>query len=60
MRDEGLSAFHQKHVTKGALGTFLAAVEAGKVPPGSVLIVEALDRLSRANPMDAQAQFHLL
>ena len=56
MRDEGLSAFHQKHVTKGALGTFLAAVEAGKVPPGSVLIVEALDRLSRANPMDAQAQ----
>lgn len=56
MRDEGLSAFHQKHVTRGALGAFLALVEDGKVPPGSVLVVEALDRLSRANPIDAQAQ----
>jgi DNA invertase Pin-like site-specific DNA recombinase len=56
MRDEGLSAFHQKHVTKGALGAFLVAVEAGRVPPGSVLIVEGLDRLSRAEPIQAQAQ----
>lgn len=56
MRDEGLSAYHQRHVTRGALGLFLAAVDEGHVPPGSVLIVEGLDRLSRAEPIQAQAQ----
>lgn len=56
MRDEGLSAFHQRHVKKGALGVFLKAVEDGKVPPDSVLVVEGLDRLSRAEPLQAQAQ----
>ncbi len=35
---------------------FLAAVEGGQVPEGSVLVVEALDRLSRAEPIQAQAQ----
>jgi hypothetical protein len=48
LRDEGLSTYHQKHVTQGALGTFLRAVEDGRIPDGSVLIVEDLDRLSRA------------
>jgi DNA invertase Pin-like site-specific DNA recombinase len=56
LRDEGLSAYHQAHVKRGALGTFLRAVEEGKVAPGSVLIVEGLDRLSRAEPIEAQAQ----
>lgn len=56
LRDEGLSAYHQNHVKSGALGVFLAAVESGKVPPGSVLVVEGLDRLSRAEPIQAQAQ----
>lgn len=56
MRDEGLSAFHQKHVKSGALGVFLEATTAGKIPVGSVLIVEGLDRLSRAEPILAQAQ----
>lgn len=56
MRDEGLSAYHQRHVTQGALGIFLAAVAAGRITPGSVLIVEGLDRLSRAEPMVAQGQ----
>lgn len=56
LRDEGLSAYHQRHVTRGALGTFLRAVEDGRVPTGSVLIVEGLDRLSRAEPIQAQAQ----
>lgn len=56
LRDEGLSAYHQRHVKSGALGTFLAAVEAGKVPAGSVLVVEGLDRLSRAEPIQAQGQ----
>lgn len=56
MQDEGLSAFHQRHVKAGALGGFLRNIEGGLVPPGSVLIVEGLDRLSRAAPLVAQAQ----
>ncbi|WP_431206715.1 recombinase family protein [Burkholderia cepacia] len=56
LRDEGLSAYHQRHVRQGALGVFLRAVEDGQVPAGSVLIVEGLDRLSRAEPLQAQAQ----
>ncbi len=49
LRDAGLSAYHQKHVTQGALGAFLAAIDDGRVPAGSVLVVESFDRLSRAN-----------
>jgi len=56
MRDEGLSAYHQKHVKSGALGIFLEAVSKGKIPAGSVLVVEGLDRLSRAEPIVAQNQ----
>jgi DNA invertase Pin-like site-specific DNA recombinase len=56
LHDAGLSAYHQHHIKSGALGAFLAAVQAGKVPPGSVLVVEGLDRLSRAEPIQAQAQ----
>lgn len=56
MQDEGLSAYHQRHITRGALGVFLAAVDAGRIPAGSVLVVEGLDRLSRAEPLLAQAQ----
>ncbi|WP_210606496.1 recombinase family protein [Comamonas kerstersii] len=56
LRDEGLSAYHQQHIKTGALGVFLRAVEDGRVPSGSVLIVEGLDRLSRAEPLQAQAQ----
>lgn len=56
MRDEGLSAYHQHHVKSGALGLFLRAIEDRKVPAGSVLVVESLDRLSRAEPLLAQAQ----
>ncbi len=56
LRDEGLSAYHQRHVRSGALGAFLAGIEAGRVTPGSVLVVEGLDRLSRAEPTTAQAQ----
>lgn len=56
LRDEGLSAYHQRHIKTGALGVFLAAVEQGRIPQGSVLVVEGLDRLSRAEPIQAQAQ----
>ena len=56
LKDEGLSAYHQHHVKRGALGVFLRAVEDGMIPSGSVLIVEGHDRLSRAEPILAQAQ----
>ncbi|MFM0595311.1 recombinase family protein [Paraburkholderia dilworthii] len=56
LRDEGLSAYHQRHVKQGALGVFLLAAEEGRIVPGSVLVVEGLDRLSRAEPIQAQAQ----
>ncbi|WP_267105261.1 recombinase family protein [Xanthomonas sacchari] len=50
MQDACLSAYHQRHVTKGAFGVFLAAIDEGRIPSGSVLVVEGLDRLSRAVP----------
>lgn len=56
LRDEGPSAFHQRHIKQGALGVFLRAVEDGRIQSGSVLVVEGLDRLSRAEPIQAQAQ----
>lgn len=56
LRDEGLSAYHQRHVTQGALGVFLRAIEESRIASGSVLVVEGLDRLSRAEPIQAQAQ----
>ena len=57
LRDLGLSAFHGHHRSKGALGLFLAQVEEGKIPKGSMLIVESLDRLSREEVLDALGQF---
>jgi DNA invertase Pin-like site-specific DNA recombinase len=40
LKDEGLSAYHQRHVKQGALGVFLRAVDEGRIPHGSVLVVE--------------------
>lgn len=45
--DLGVSARAGKNSAEGALAKFLAAVRMGKVPPGSALVVEQLDRLSR-------------
>jgi DNA invertase Pin-like site-specific DNA recombinase len=57
MTDIGLSAFKGKHIKEGALGAFIAAIDAGKIETGSVLLVESLDRLSRASVLDAFDQF---
>ena len=51
--DEGVSAYRGKNLAQGGLGRFFNAVKTGKVAPGSVLIVESLDRLSR-NTVPAQ------
>ncbi|MFI4891420.1 MAG: recombinase family protein [Steroidobacterales bacterium] len=45
-RDLGVSAFRSKNV-EGALGAFIEAVDAGRIPKGSYLLIESLDRLSR-------------
>jgi DNA invertase Pin-like site-specific DNA recombinase len=57
LKDLGLSAFHKANLERGALGAFLVAIEQGIVQPGSYLLVESLDRLSRATVMDALELF---
>lgn len=52
-RDLGVSAFRGRNAATGALGAFLEAVESGDVRPGSVLLVEALDRISRQSARKA-------
>lgn len=51
-QDLGVSGYKGKHRTKGDFGKFLRAVEEGKIPAGSVLVVEMVDRLSREEPLD--------
>lgn len=51
--DLGVSAFRGKNAEKGALALFKDAVENGQVPVGSFLLVEDLDRVSRAKPRRA-------
>jgi DNA invertase Pin-like site-specific DNA recombinase len=50
--DRGLSGYHGAHRKKGYLGLFLADVESGKVSPGSILLVENIDRLGREGPAE--------
>jgi DNA invertase Pin-like site-specific DNA recombinase len=47
VRRLGVSAFKGEHIRKGPLGKFIRLVEAGKVAPGSWLVVEEIDRLTR-------------
>jgi DNA invertase Pin-like site-specific DNA recombinase len=49
--DWGISSFHGDNVAKGALGVFLAAIDKKIIGKGDVLIVEAIDRLTRL-PLD--------
>jgi len=55
-QDLGVSAFRGKNASSGMLRTFLEAVESGAVPPGSFLLVESLDRLSRSTVRKALRQ----
>lgn len=45
--DRAVSAFRGKNALVGNLASFLKDIEAGRVRPGSVLVVESIDRLSR-------------
>lgn len=57
-RDLGVSAFDKSNLDSGGkLREFLNAVESGLVAAGSFLLVESLDRLSRARVNDALQVF---
>lgn len=47
LADLGVSAYSGDNVARGALSGFLNAVESGRVPKGSILLLESLDRLTR-------------
>lgn len=56
-QDLGVSAFHSDNVKEDSgLGRFLEALEQGAIPEGSYLLVESLDRLSRAKVQTALIQ----
>lgn len=57
LHDIGVSAFRGKNKHEGALKRFLEEVEAGRVKPGSILLVEHLDRLSREGVTQAYSLF---
>lgn len=50
--DLGVSGYSGAHIVEGNLGRLLQAVETGRVPAGSVILVEALDRFTRLQPLD--------
>jgi DNA invertase Pin-like site-specific DNA recombinase len=58
--DEAMSGFRGKHRKVGALGVFIKLVESGRVPAGSVLVVEAFDRLGREDLLTALDLFTTL
>jgi DNA invertase Pin-like site-specific DNA recombinase len=57
LTDRGVSAFRGVNAKTGALSTFLEAVKDGTVAPGSYLLIENLDRLTRADVLEAQELF---
>jgi len=52
-QDLGVSAYHGANAGAGRLGDFLEAVRTGVIAPGSWLLVESLDRVSRMVPRKA-------
>jgi len=58
--DIGVSAFRGRNAEKGKLALFRRAVEDGVILPGSYLLVEDFDRLSRLDPWDAYPIFQEL
>ncbi len=57
IKDLGISAYKSTNTKRGNLGLFLKAVESGRVDKGSYLLIESLDRLSRATVIEALTQF---
>lgn len=59
LSDRGRSAYKGKHLSHGALGRFLELAKAGRLGEQPVLLVEAVDRLSRQEPLDALEEIFL-
>ncbi len=58
LEDIGISAFKGANLAAGsALGAFLQAIRGGKIPTGSYLLVESLDRLSRQDVFSSLSLF---
>lgn len=60
LRDMGKSAFtgkHRENPDRNALAVFLQLVEQGRIPRGSFLVVESLDRLTREHIQPALLLF---
>jgi len=53
LEDTGISAWTGANKSRGKLKTLLDLIEAGKIKPGTYLLVEALDRLTREELMNA-------
>lgn len=53
LNDLGVSGFTGKNVLQGRFKTFLDAVASGIVKPGDYLAVEALNRVTRLDPMES-------
>jgi DNA invertase Pin-like site-specific DNA recombinase len=54
IEDLGVSAWKGDNLNGGNLGRFAQQVFSGEIEPGSVLVVENLDRISREEPRKAQ------
>jgi DNA invertase Pin-like site-specific DNA recombinase len=58
LADMGVSGFRGRHRSdKHALRLFLKMVDAGRIPSGSLLIIENLDRLTREDELEATHLF---
>lgn len=53
LSDRGRSAYRGDHVSRGALGQFLELAQQGRLGDNPTLLIEAVDRLSRQEPLDA-------
>lgn len=51
--DRAVSGYSGKHNTRGELAQFLDAIKCKRVQPGSILLVENIDRLTRLETVDA-------
>lgn len=61
LHDLGVSAFRGKNLDgTNKLAVFLEDIKAGRVKPGSILLVENLDRLSRAGIKEARKVFEAI
>src|SRR5262245_45930457 len=48
--DRGRSGYKDEHRKKGRLGQLIALAKSGGLEPGTVIVVEAWDRLGRLRP----------